>query len=518
MPERGDRWFVIAIIFGLVIVTTLPYLFAARYAGENHVFGGFLLNPMDGNTYLSKMYQGWRGDLRFTLPFTAEVGNGSFFNIFYLLLGHLARVLGISLLFTFHAVRVIAIVFLLFVLYRFLAVYSPNKRIQRMAFIMAAFGAGLGWLALPFGEFTSDFWVAEAYPFLSAYANPHFPLGLGLLLLLLTLEDRRYLAVINPRFFTEGAPVAFTALLLAIVYPFGVVIALIVLSSYAIFEHYQSISELRYSHMARRILWIALGGVPILIYYLFVIRKDTLLSIWYAQNKTPTPPIWDFVISFSPVLIMAILAVVYILRKRFNQSRLLITWTVLGIVLLYIPWGLQRRFIMGLYVPLGTLAALWFVDTLWGRRRYYILVILLIVAIIPTNIIILMAARHGMQTHDPILYLTSDEARAFEWIEENTNSNALILSSPETGLFIPAHTGRRVLYGHPYETVNARQQEALVRRFYQGNLKSGDENSLKGVDYIFEGPRERQLGSMPQNLELQVAYKNQNVLIYRTVW
>ena len=52
-----------------------------------------------------------------------------------------------------------------------------------LALILALFGSGLGWISALFGGITSDFWVAEAYPFLSMYTNPHFPLGLGLLLI-----------------------------------------------------------------------------------------------------------------------------------------------------------------------------------------------------------------------------------------------------------------------------------------------------------------------------------------------
>ena len=62
--------------------------------GDTHVFGGFLLNPLDGNSYLAKMQQGASGSWRFTLPFTPEPGEGAYLFLFYLALGHLCRLTG----------------------------------------------------------------------------------------------------------------------------------------------------------------------------------------------------------------------------------------------------------------------------------------------------------------------------------------------------------------------------------------------------------------------------------------
>jgi hypothetical protein len=71
------------------LLTLLPYLWANAAAGSGHVFAGFLLNPLDGATYLAKMRQGWEGNWLFTLPFTADPGPGSFLFTYYLLLGPL---------------------------------------------------------------------------------------------------------------------------------------------------------------------------------------------------------------------------------------------------------------------------------------------------------------------------------------------------------------------------------------------------------------------------------------------
>ena len=97
------RWLVLAFI--LLACIGLPYVFAVLVSGKDYVFNGFLLNFGDGNSYLAKMYEGWNGSWRFTLPYTAEPGQGGYIFLFYLFLGHLARWLGLPLLIVYHAAR-----------------------------------------------------------------------------------------------------------------------------------------------------------------------------------------------------------------------------------------------------------------------------------------------------------------------------------------------------------------------------------------------------------------------------
>ena len=52
-----------------------------------------------------------------------------------------------------------------------------------------------------------------------------------------------------------------------------------------------------------------------------------------------------------------------------------------------------------------------------------------------------------------------------DWLNENTDPDVLILADEEVGLLIPSITGRRVLYGHPFETVNAENERKYLREF-----------------------------------------------------
>ena len=112
----------------VLLLISLPYLTAWAAAGPEHTFGGILANPLDGNTYLAKMYEGWRGDWRFTLPYTANPGQGAYIFSFYLFSGHLAKILGLPLILTFHLARLLAAALLLFILWQFLQNLLPESR------------------------------------------------------------------------------------------------------------------------------------------------------------------------------------------------------------------------------------------------------------------------------------------------------------------------------------------------------------------------------------------------------
>ena len=520
------------IAFAVVIILALvslggPYLYAWANSDVDTVFGGFLINPIDGNSYLAKMYQGWRGDTKFTLPYTAEPGDGTYLFLFYLGLGHLARWTSIDRLLLFHMARLFAVVFMYFALYRYLKQTALSAQERLLAFIAVTLGAGLGWLALIFGLSTADFWVAEAFPWLSSYANPHFPLSLGLILLLLLPSGRDNQLRNYP--VLQGFLIALAALTLSIISPFGIILVILVLVGKEILRIIGEFPDSDFYGFDRRIIWVLLGGVPFILYDLWVTLRHSALSIWNSQNITPSPPIWDFILSFSPLILLAIIGIYHMLRvsddgigKRGIMT--IVVWFALGTGLLFLPIGLQRRFLIGLYIPVAVLGVVGLSSlvkqgSLSTTRRYRLLGLILILLIIPTNLLILLSGRYAVQTQDRHVYLWQDERNAFLWLETNTAVNALVLAAPETGLLIPAYTGRRVLYGHPFETVNASEEESRLDAVFSGKVSSPELESfveIHGVDYIFYGPRERDLGTIPNLPDSELVYHQGQVMIFTT--
>ena len=518
MPGRSDRAYY-GIVSGVFLAASLlPYLAAARSGGEGLVFGGFLFNPIDGNSYLAKMQQGYAGAWRFSLPYTAQKSAGSFLFIHYLFLGHLARWVGLPLLAIYHLARLVGCGALLAGLSRFVRRSLGEGPAARLAFLLAAFGSGMGafaLLGLPPGAYTADFWVAEAYPFLSALAAPHFSFGLGLLLWILAPPEPSA----APRRWPPQAWRTFgLSFLLGMISPFGIVVALVGLAWPAWKAFFPVHLGSWKAILHERLPWVLLGGGPWLVYDQWAALRDPVLAGWNAQNLTPTPPLWDLAAAFSPLILLALPGAWQALRSGAPRLQQVTVWLLLGMALLYAPFGLQRRFMLGLYAPVVVLGV-WFLSRLFSNpRRMWQAGLVLLALVLPTNLVLLLSFLGAIQTHDLRIFHTQGEAQAFAWIARATPPDSLILAAPQTGLLLPAHTGRRVIYGHPFETVNAPQEEAAVIAFFA----QPDPAFLaeRAVDYVFYGPRERQLSgensaAVEQALQtLPVLYASQGVTLY----
>ncbi|MGD0002758.1 MAG: hypothetical protein ABSE06_00870 [Anaerolineaceae bacterium] len=501
-----NKKFVASIILLVIMLITLPFIYSQISEGSNYVFSGFLFNPVDGNSYLAKMQEGWSGSWQFTLPYTAEPGSGTYLFLFYIFLGHLARWLHLPLLLMFHVTRIVATICLFWVLSIFLTRFLKLESISaRRAFLLLAFCSGVGWLAFLLGAFTSDFWVAEAYPFLSSYANPHFPLGLALLLGIFILVEEKSDLLRNIVIF-------FLSLLLAVILPFGIVVSGLMLFGLSIWKWIES----------KEVDWLGLfsfvvGGLPFALYQLWISQNNPVLKGWNAQNLTPSPPIWDFMLSFSPIFVLALYGAWIAWRShRETGMRLLILWFIVGIVLIYFPFSLQRRFMLGFYIPSACLGVIAIQRITRKNAKKWLWPLTFFLSVI-TNIMLILAGIFGVMAHAPAIFLEKSESQALAWISTNTPKDSIILASPDMGSFIPADTGRKVLYGHPFETVNAELEKSKVQTFFKGDLAYQDQVKFledNKIGYIFWGPREKALGAPIILNQMKTVYQNNDVVIF----
>ena len=205
---------------------------------------------------------------------------------------------------------------------------------------------------------------------------------------------------------------------------------------------------------------------PLLLYLYSATQADAVLRAWSQQNQTPSPPPIDYLLGYGLLWIFAFFGARQAWRRKSDWDVLLLVWIVVTLPMLYAPFPLQRRLSLGLHVPIGILAAIGLTEivrTRWPRRA-------LIGVTLLTSVFIELALFGGAAAHDPRIYLTTNEAAALSWLQAHAPHDAVVLASPEMGGFIPAFAGQRVVYGHPYETVNAKVREQQVKDFFAGTI------------------------------------------------
>jgi hypothetical protein len=117
----------------------------------------------------------------------------------------------------------------------------------------------------------------------------------------------------------------------------------------------------------------------------------------------------------------------------------------------------------------------------------------LAVAVLPSNLLVYAATLGAVAARDPAIFWTAGEAAALAWLADQAEPGSLVAASPSTGLFIPARTDARVIYGHPFETASAAERRAAVEAFFTGQVPAGSFVAQNGIDFVFYGPREREL-------------------------
>jgi len=564
-------------LWSLLIVglTCLPYLYAYLVTPDGMQFTGLLSNPMDGNSYLAKMRQGAQGSWLFHLPYTSEDHDGALIFTYYLFLGRLSAPLGLPLILTYHLARIVNGLILLFVACWFFSLLNLDRWSRHATFLLLALSSGSGWLAIPFNVFAPDLWVPEAITFYAILANPHFPLAVALMLLTFAFviapirgADRPSLpgeaatqvpaasgggmtaaaqaptaggdrVTANPRSPSLGRPsqtpgfagglslgtpssarglalAALSSLLLGIVQPFCVITVYSVLGGYFLLRFLKD-RRLPWSEILRGMVAGALTA-PVIAYDYYVYTFNSVLRAWSEQNVTPSPPLWTYAVAYGFVLILAVGGTVLATRRQSQADLFLLAWVIVNGLLLYAPFSLQRRLVTGLHIPLCILAGMalsrYVLPRFSPARRTLILGAVLVLTV-PSNLVVVATLMAGAARHDSRLYLYQDEMEAMTWLRENTRPTDIVLASPEMGLFIPAWAGNRVLYGHPFETIQAKEKKALVEEFFQEGIggQAGREIvRLYRPAYLFYGPRERELGELEHEM-LPVVYQNRSVTI-----
>jgi hypothetical protein len=488
------RW---AAAFAVVasLLLALPYLVADSAQGAEWRFSGFLFGVEDGNSYIADMRQGAQGAWLFRIPYTSEPQRGALMYLPYLLLGKLAGggALHDQLVALFHLARFAAAAAMLLAIYRFLACFVEDVALRRWGLVAAAFGGGFGWILLARGSYPLEFTSPEAFGFLSLFGIPHLAAARALLLLALAWYLAPAPAEGSQR---QGAKVG---LALAGAWFFQ---PLVVTVAWAVMGAHLALILIR--NLVRRIppatslregwarAWIAgLITAPPVLYSAVSFAVDPVLRQWAAQNTLPSPPLGEYLLSYSVALLPA-LAGAWLAWREDGRRLLPVGWMAAVPILIYLPVTVQRRLVDGFWTALIVLA-LFFVEKKlsgWRRRAAFVF---------GTAFLLPAAALFWswslMRSFAPSTpaFLPAAEVRAMEWLDAEAEPGAVVLAGFDAGNALPAYSGLLSYIGHGPETLNGGEKRLLVETVLDGTRSEGERLSAlrqTGAQYVLVGPAE----------------------------
>lgn len=518
-----QEWIWVAVVAALIVAaSTVPYLAGYLVQTPQMRFGGAVLGRTDYHSHLAKMWQGYRGGWRYRLLFTPEDHEGAYVQMLYVALGHLARLTRLGLPFTYQLARMALGFLMLLSVYRFVAHFVASVRIRRVAFLLATVASGLGWIkeliarTPPDGVSPMSFWLIDAYTYLSLLTFPHFCLAVALLLGVYLLLLRRP----EGPSLKEGALATVGSLGLGLIHPYMLLVAdSVPILHWAL----EGSGARRFWRGLRAVAAMGVLQAPLLMYVLWLTRTQPVFAGWSVQNVTLSPPLSIYLWGHGPLLVLGLIGVVAGDTGGERDQAFLLLWIGFVVALVYMPWNLQRRFLEGVQVPLGLLAALGLVH-IAGRLRSARLRGLASAAVVGmtaiSNIYMTTGLTLGAASRHPGLFWSHEVLTAVDWLGENASWNQTVLAGPETGSLIPARIGHRVVLGHGIETVDYEgKREALVSFFSTDTSNTHRLTLVREweVSWVFHGPNEKKLGGFEPDSApwLVPALQSPSVTVYR---
>ena len=455
----------------VIIITTVPYFIGFNLQNEEFQFSGFIIGVEDGNSYLAKMMLGSHGKWLFTTPYTA-FPQKEFFAFFpYILLGKLASnpEIRLQLLLIFHLFRISGIIFLICETYHFSNTFLQDSAKSSLATFLLIFGGGFGWLGvllpgLVGNRMPLEFYSPETFGFLSSFSLPHLLFGRAFLYksFRIFLESDVF-ASNNRQFLLKSGSYM---LLSGIFQPLNLIIGWAVVGLFSLFKlitqkmHFQKIFLL--------IFWI-IPSLPLLSYNFFSFIFDPFLSSWQGQNKIPSPPLVDYLLSYG----LGIVAIVITWKKKWiskiHNPAFLYTWLIVLPILIYFPINIQRRLAEGVWICFCV-----FLVVIIFQFKNKIFQYLIVFIISLPSVLFIFGALNTVRNISTPVYTPTNIIEISNELEEKIGIGDVVLAPFYESNVLPSYLPVKVLTGHGPESMNFEEISNYLDSFYKGEFSNNE--------------------------------------------
>jgi len=507
--EKKDILWILTVSILILILASLPTW--AGYGAETSElkFRGMYYDSQDYSAHIAMMESGIHGAWSYQFRFTSEALRPAYVRLFYIILGHFSRWLGLNPELAYQLALWIFGIFALVSLYRLMRHIFQERFWARVAFFLAAVGSGVGWLQLIFNWTSTqispiDFWFIDSYIFFGLSVFPHFSFVTAGFCLALS----NWLAFIKDPKIQNIFWISVIAFLVQVANPIAFVVVDASFAGAVVFAWWKG-SKINPAHIVG-LLVIALFQVPFLIYNLVTFSQDPLWSQYTSQHQTLSPPPDYYLWGFAPFLPFAILGAVSALREKSYALGAFVIWIVTAFVLAYSPLYVQRRFVQDITIPLGVLATQGWIQLCERRifpgsdvmRRKKMLVMLFVFVASLSSVQLSLGRMAYLQTLPEYFYYPSSLDASIAWLRKHADYNDIVLAEELTSQVLAQKAGVRVYGGHEMETLNYLDKQSNVSDFFEGQFPALANPPIKWVLY---GPEEEAIHphfAAPETLEL----------------
>jgi len=264
------EWLIVAIICLVTVIIVLsPYLYGYFTTPADTIFSGVTFDH--DYSYFSMIQQAREGNFLFQNYYTHEEHRSIFFRPLFLIIGQFANIFNTSNAFAFHFFKIIFIIGLVFLSYKFISIFFKEKTHRLLCLIILLFSSGFGFIAGRVNYLSTDLWVPESQVFASFFSQPHFILSQILILLCFIWLLKKNLK------YAVFAGLA--NLLLGFIHPFDLVTTFFIPAVYFIILYFWK-KDNRFLNL------IIYGAItlPAIIYQYWALKIEPIAKSWNDQN------------------------------------------------------------------------------------------------------------------------------------------------------------------------------------------------------------------------------------------
>ncbi len=498
---HSEKIFIILISAIAILFNAFPYIYQHQVAPPDKVYIGSFPIIYDKQTYLAEMVQGEKGNWKMINMYTTEPQKPVFLYPLYLGLGHIARITHASVENIFLISRFFFGIILLCVVLYFIRCFVPGQNQRKLAYFLALFASGLGWLSAD--QRSIDLWIPDAVPMVRFSYFPHIMLANALLLISFLLI---YRSVKNHN--SKSAIAAgIAAFALNFILPFESVLlyAFVVFFAIILFLKYKII----FSDNVKNIALFFIISIPSFLYMAYLGIADPIWKIVEEQNILHTPSLLNIFTGYGLVLFFSILGLRALNKKDRFKGVFFSLWILSVFALAHIPislYPMQRRLLeTALYAPLAITASFGIMaiyDYLkqkqiknLNHKIFCFSALFLLPALMFGNLSAWFRAKAFIEAMDnPKFYLPKENIEAMQWLGQNTPDGSIILASFANSNNIPYFSDRMVYVGHGPMTIKINEKLEIAEDFYSGKYSPGrafDFLKKERINYVFYSEEEK---------------------------